>query len=196
MKQLNLCIDIDGTITEAYDWIPRANEYFKTNISPEDVKVYDVHEALGVQSELYDEFYRLYGEEMYDEVRIRTSVKNVLDKLYAKHNIHFVTAREIEMKTVTEKWLSRHNIPKDTLSLLGSHDKVAKAMEFSCDLFIEDRYENAVQLSSHGFNVLLIDCHYNRGHLHPGITRVNDWIEIDDHIEKIIEIVQFSSIAV
>ena len=55
-----------------------------------------------------------------------------------------------------------------SLSLLGSHDKVAKAYEFCCDIFIEDRYENAVQLSSHGFNVLLIDCYYNQG---PFISR-------------------------
>lgn len=196
MKSLNFCIDIDGTITEAYDWIPRANAYFKTNLSPQQVKVYDAHQALGVQIELYDEFYQLYAEAMYEEVRIRIDVKNVLDQVYQKHNIHFVTAREVEMRAVTEKWLTKHNIPMDTLTLLGSHDKVAKAKEFSCDLFIEDRYENAVQLSSYGFSVLLIDCHYNQGHLYPGITRVKDWTEINEQIRKTIAAAQIAPIAV
>jgi len=196
MKQLNFCIDIDGTLTEAYDWIPRANDHFKTNIVPEMVNDYEIHKALGVESELYDEFYGLYGEIMHEEARIRMGVKKVLDMLYRKHNVHFVTAREAKMKPVTEKWLARHELPMDSLSLLGSHNKVSKAMELSCDLFIEDRYENAVQLAGYGFNVLLIDCNYNQGHLYPGITRVNDWMEINDHIETYLLSTRFSQIAV
>ncbi len=195
MSQLNFCIDIDGTITEAYDWIPRANQYFNTKIIPENVKVYEIHKALGVQSESYDEFYHLYGELIHDEVRIRMGVKDVLDKLYQKHKIHFVTAREEKMKNVTEKWLLHHEIPMDTLSLLGTHNKVAKAYELSCDIFIEDRYENAMQLATYGFNVLLIDCYYNQGHLNRGITRVMNWLEIDDYIEKYAQIYQYAQIA-
>ncbi|KNZ41282.1 5' nucleotidase, NT5C type [Acetobacterium bakii] len=196
MKQLNFCIDIDGTVTEAYDWIPRANDYFKTSIAPEMVNDYEIHKALGVESELYDEFYGLYGEIMHEEARIRRGVKKVLDMLYQKHNIHFVTAREAKMKPVTEKWLAHHKLPMDSLSLLGSHNKVSKAMALSCDLFIEDRYENAVQLAGYGFNVLLIDCNYNQGYSYPGITRVNDWLEINDHLENFLLSSRFSQIAV
>lgn len=29
MNTLNICIDIDGTITKAYDWLDMANKYFK-----------------------------------------------------------------------------------------------------------------------------------------------------------------------
>lgn len=195
MSQLNFCIDIDGTITEAYDWIPRANQYFNTKIIPEKVKVYEIHKALGVQSESYDEFYHLYGELIHDEVRIRMGVKDVLDKLYQKHKVHFVTAREEKMKSVTEKWLFHHEIPMDTLSLLGTHNKVAKAHELSCDIFIEDRYENAVQLATYGFNVLLIDCYYNQGYLNRGITRVMNWLEIDEYIEKYAQLYQYAQIA-
>ncbi|KJF27686.1 5' nucleotidase, NT5C type [Clostridium aceticum] len=183
MKKLSLCIDIDGTITEAYDWIPRANDYFNTKVTPKDVKVYDIHKVLGIKSEIYDEFYNLYGEVIHEEAKIRRGVKEVLTKLYEKHEIHFVTARQKKMKDVTEKWLSQHGVPLDTLSLLGKHDKVAKAQELACDVFIEDRYENAVQLAEYGFKVLLIDCYYNKGPLSSGITRVMNWLEIKDFIE-------------
>ena len=196
MNQLNFCIDIDGTITEAYDWIPRANEYFNTQITPEMVTAYDEYLALGVNQESYAKFYQLYGETIYAESRLRSGVKVVLDALSTNHKLHFVTAREAEMKNVTEKWLSHHQIPMSSLSLLGFHDKVAKAYEFSCDIFIEDRYENAVQLSSHGFNVLLIDCYYNQGHLFPRITRVNDWMEINRHIESYVQTCNYSQIAI
>lgn len=52
MKRLNLCIDIDGTVTGAYDWIPRANDYFQTRIIPTDVTVYDIHEVLAVEKDI------------------------------------------------------------------------------------------------------------------------------------------------
>lgn len=93
MKSLNLCIDIDGTITEPYYWIPRASEYFKTHIE----------------------------------------YKNVI---------------------------------------------------FLADLFIEDRYENALQLAQAGFEVLLIDCHYNQGDLPSNVTRVKHWIQIEKLIDS------------
>ncbi|ABR47362.1 conserved hypothetical protein [Alkaliphilus metalliredigens QYMF] len=184
MKRLSLCIDIDGTITEAYDWIPRANDCFNTKITPKEVKVYDIHEVLGVEMEAYYKFYDLYKETFCEEARARLGVKKVLDKLYEKHQIHFVTAREEKLKNITEKWLFHHEIPFDTLSLLGTHNKVVKAQELACDIFIEDRYENAVQLTSYGFNVLLIDCYYNQGPLSTGMTRVRNWMEIKNFIES------------
>jgi hypothetical protein len=71
--------------------------------------------------------------------------------------------------------------------MLGSHYKVERAKQLECDIFIEDRYENAIQLALEGFQVLLVDCSYNRLPLLPGITRVRDWIEIYEEIETIYE---------
>ncbi|MGI6297814.1 MAG: hypothetical protein ACOX1T_01175 [Saccharofermentanales bacterium] len=33
----------------------------------------------------------------------------------------------------------------NSISLLASHDKVQRAFELECDLFIEDRYENTIE---------------------------------------------------
>ena len=33
MKKFNICIDIDGTITDAYYWLEPCNRYFMKNIS-------------------------------------------------------------------------------------------------------------------------------------------------------------------
>ena len=65
MKGLNLCIDIDGTITEAYDWIPRVNDYFNTNIKPKDVTVYEIHRVLGVDRAAYESYFMLYTAKHY-----------------------------------------------------------------------------------------------------------------------------------
>ncbi|MBU5257334.1 5' nucleotidase, NT5C type [Tissierella praeacuta] len=187
MKELNLCIDIDGTITEAYYWLPRVNDYFNTKITPKDVTVYEIHEVLGVDRTAYELFYALYGEALHLESKIRKGVKKVLDNLYKKHGIHFVTAREERMKAVTYMWLSHHKIPMDSLTLLGSHNKVGTAKDLNCDIFIEDRYENAIQLAEAGFEVLLIDCNYNRGSLPSKVTRVTNWYEIENIIVNIAE---------
>ena len=184
MKHLNLCIDIDGTITEAYDWIPMVNTYFNTKITPEDVTVYEIHQVLGIDRSSYDLFYALYGETLHLEAKARKGVKEVLDNLYKNHQIHFVTAREERMKTVSLMWLSYYNIPMDSLTLLGSHNKVKTAKDLNCDIFIEDRYENAIQLSESGFQVLLIDCNYNKGPIPERVTRVNNWFEIENIIKN------------
>ncbi|KAB3535758.1 hypothetical protein F8154_05510 [Alkaliphilus pronyensis] len=184
MNRLNLCIDIDGTVTGAYDWIPRINNYFNVSLKPKDIKYYEIHRVLGVDSKEYDMFYHQYGEIIHKEASIRTGARKVLQKLYKHNKIHFVTAREEKMRNVTDGWFEKNQIPYHTLSLLGSHNKVQRAKDLACDIFIEDRYENAIQLSNAGFEVLLINCYYNLGSLTKGITRVTNWSEIEDYINK------------
>lgn len=182
LKKLNLCIDIDGTITDPYYWIKRTNEYFKTTIKPKDVTRYDIHEVLGIKVEDYLNFYNQYKELIHSESKARRGVTQVINRLYRHHQIHFVTAREPGLEKVSVEWLKKYNIPIDTISLLGTHNKVEKAFELKCDIFMEDRYENAVQLSEAGFKVFLLDCNYNKGILNEKIIRVNNWYQIEQYI--------------
>jgi uncharacterized protein len=178
MQRLSLCFDIDGTLTDPYYWLPRANKFFGRNIRPEDVTRYKNHEALGVEEKEYDEFYSVYGPILHNEAEIRSGVHEVINELYKTHYIHFVTAREEKMEFVSIDWLNKHQIPLDTISLLGSHDKVQMARDLEADFFIEDSYDNALQLAGAGFDVLLIDCSYNQGPVPSNITRVYDWHQI------------------
>ena len=178
MKKLNLCIDIDGTVTEPYYWLERANRYFDRQLKPEDITAYEIHRMLDVGEDDYNEFYELYGKLLHKESKARFGASAAIQRLYQDHNIHFVTAREERMKETSVEWLAKHQMPMDTISLLGSHYKVEKAQELKSDLFIEDCYSNALQLAQSGFDVLLIDCTYNRGPLPQNVTRVRSWFEI------------------
>lgn len=178
MKKLNICIDIDGTVTEPYYWLDRANRYFDRQLKPEDIIGYEIYRMLDVEEGDYNEFYGLYGKLLHKESRARFGASDVIKTLYQWHNIHFVTAREEKMRDTSIEWLDRHQMPMDTISLLGSHYKVEKARELGADLFIEDCYSNAIQLAQAGFDVLLIDCSYNRGPLPQNATRVRNWFEI------------------
>ncbi|NMB44289.1 MAG: hypothetical protein GX995_09200, partial [Clostridiales bacterium] len=79
-----------------------------------------------------------------------------------------------------------HDFIYDDLFLLGSHYKVEMAKKLDCDLFIEDNYNNALELSEAGYKVLLLDTKYNRLALNSNIVRVYDWDEIDIIIEKLL----------
>ncbi|MBU3099176.1 MULTISPECIES: 5' nucleotidase, NT5C type [Clostridium] len=186
MKNLNICIDIDGTITDAYYWLNITNKYFNKNITEDEVTKYYIHEIMGVSLKEYDEFYQQNKFEIHSEQILREDVQIVIKGLSELHNIYFVTAREKELTMFTHSYLKRNNIAYDELFVLGSHYKVDKARELECNVFIEDNYDNAVQLSNAGFKVLLIDTNYNRKPLNGNIVRVYNWKEIYYTINKLL----------
>lgn len=185
MKNLNICIDIDGTITDAYYWLKPCNKYFNTNITESQVTEYYIHKVLGIEEEKYEEFYEKNKFKMHSEQELRADAKPVILELNLYHNIYFVTAREKGLTMLTHRYLRKNEIPYDGLFVLGTHNKVEKARELSCSIFIEDSYENAIQLSNAGFKVLLIDTTYNRKPINENIIRVYNWNQIYVIIEKL-----------
>ncbi|QNO14019.1 hypothetical protein HYG86_04130 [Alkalicella caledoniensis] len=185
MEKLNICIDIDGTLTEPFFLLDRANKHFEKNIKPEDVDSYEIHQLYGVEFKDFFEFYISVANEVLIDVDPRERVREVLLEIDGKHNIHYVTAREDFLTDVTQRWFEKYKLPSGKLHILGSHYKVKTAEQVKCDLFIEDRYNNAIELAEAGFKVLLIDCVYNRKPLIPGITRVNNWEEVNEMIKEL-----------
>lgn len=181
---MNLCIDIDGTITEPYYWLRRANEYFKTNIQPKDVTAYEIHKVLGIEEVAFRQFYNSYGKLLHKEAKIRFGVRQMINKLQQNHQIHIVSAREEKLKDITLEWLDSYQIPMDSIALLGDSNKVWKAKQLASDFFIEDSYDNAIQLSQAGFDVLLINCNYNKGPIPANVKRVKNWYQIAQIIRE------------
>jgi uncharacterized HAD superfamily protein len=186
LKSLNLCIDIDGTITDPYYWLDSANRYFNKNVKPEEVTIYNVDRIMGVSRDEYLEFYETNKFEIHDAEPIREEAVGIIKELFNKNNIYFVTARDKDLEILTYHYLYRYGIPYDDVFVLGTPYKVDKARELKSDIFIEDSYENAVQLSKYGFKVLLIDTNYNRKPLNENITRVFSWNEIREMVEEML----------
>ena len=186
MKNLNICIDIDGTITDAYYWLDITNKYFNKNITEQQVTEYYIHEVMGIDVKEYDEFYDKNKIAIHSQQKLREDVQIVIKRLSAIHNIFFVTAREKSLTMFTHSYLKNNEIPYDDLFVLGSHYKVDKAKELECSVFVEDNYDNAVELSNAGFKVLLIDANYNRKPLNDNIVRVYNWKEIYSIINKLL----------
>ena len=178
MKKLNICIDIDGTITDPYYWLSYANKYFNSNIQESQVIYYEIAKVLNVEENDYLEFYEKFKFEIHSKQTLRDNVKDIVSALYNLNNIYFVTARDKSLELVTFLYFLNHEIPFDEIFLLGTHNKVPKAKDLNCDVFIEDSYENAIELSNNGFKVILIDTNYNRLPLNNNIIRAYSWDEI------------------
>jgi uncharacterized protein len=181
---MNICVDIDGTVTEPYYWLRRANEYFQRSVNPEDITVYQIHQIMGIEQEEYDRFYKAYGKLIHKEAKIRIGAKDIINQLAREHQIHFVSARPESMREITEEWLDRYKIKSDSIALLGDPNKVWKARQLASDYFIEDSYDNALMLANEGFEVLLIDCSYNKGALPINVTRVRNWFDIPKIVRR------------
>lgn len=185
MNNLNICVDIDGTITDPYYWVSFANDYFGLNICNEDVTCYDIAKVLNVTREEYLNFYEKKKYEIHIKQKLRSDVKDVIETLYMYNNIYYVTARDKSLEMLTKIYLKSHYMPSDEVIVLGNANKVPTAKKLNCDIFIEDSYANSLDLSENGFKVLLLDTNYNRLPLNENITRVKDWHEILEIIENI-----------
>ncbi len=179
MAELNICIDIDGTVTEANYWLAGANRFFGKDVDAQSVTDYEIHKVMGIRQDDYTAFYEALGEDIHWQSEIRQGAKRAIEQLSMRNNIHFVTARQQDMHDVSADWLKTQGIRYDTLTLLGTSHKAGSAEALQCDWFVEDSLSNATELSDAGFRVLLVDCSYNQGALPPGIRRVDNWYQIE-----------------
>jgi uncharacterized protein len=187
MKNLNICIDIDGTITDSYYWLNFCNEHFKTNLTEEDVSANSIHEVLGIEEDEFFKFYERNKLKFHSNQTVREDAGLVIRRLSSSHNIYFVTARDAGLTMFTHAFLRKNDIPYNLLFVLGTPNKVQKASDLECDVFIEDNYNNALQLSAAGYMVILVDSCYNRKPLNSNITRVCSWTEVDEIISRLSE---------
>jgi uncharacterized protein len=184
MKSLNICVDIDGTVTDGYYWLELSNKHFSKDVKREQVTQYDIPTVLGVTNEEYDEFYKKYKIEIHSKDPIKKHAKEILEKLSIKHKIYFITARDTELKETTHSYFREYEIHYDGIFMLGSHYKLDQAKDLCCDIFIEDNYNTASELAEAGIRVLLMDHYYNRRPLLENMVRVHNWDEVYNIIEN------------
>ena len=93
MKNLNICIDIDGTITSPYHYLPYLNSIYNKKLTEEDFTTVYWAELYGDTLEgMLDKLHSKYMNS-YSEAKVVEGVKDVIDELYKDNNLFFVTAR-------------------------------------------------------------------------------------------------------
>lgn len=185
MNKLNICIDIDGTITSPYHFIPYLNELYNRNITEQECNTHNWEALYGVSMDtMLNEFHESYLHS-YEEAKVVDNAKEIIEKLKNNHNLYFVTARNPELTEITTRWLYNNGFEEIDVYLLGSDYKIKKAKELECNIFIEDNPSNAIQLANEGMKVLLINTNYNTAIEHENIIRVNNWMEIEQFINDL-----------
>nr|WP_297394592.1 haloacid dehalogenase-like hydrolase [uncultured Peptostreptococcus sp.] len=176
----NICVDIDGTLTSPYFFIPYLNKLTGKNLGIEDYTSIDWNDTYGPEhSQMYKDFDHIHTD-IYWENSLVDGAREVVNDLYDRGDrVYIVTARSSAIAHVTNSWIDKQDINyTDIFSISGNDGKVAMAEKLACDYFLEDDPSNAVNLSEAGFKVILMDAMYNRGVDGENITRVSSWDEI------------------
>lgn len=74
----------------------------------------------------------------------------------------YVTSRPVS-REITEQWLDRNGYPSKPVYCVGLHQSKVEAMkETGCEIFVDDRFDNFVELNKAGICTFLFDAPHNR----------------------------------
>ena len=102
MIKLNICIDIDGTITSPYHFIPYLNELYNKNITEEECNTHNWEVLYGVDmNTMISEFHEKYMHS-YGEAKVVDDAKNIIDELKKNHTVIVITHKE-EIENIADE---------------------------------------------------------------------------------------------
>jgi len=171
-------VDIDGVVSDSYPfWLDELNRHFGKNITV--IDDYDMHLVFNVPREDMNNFFVGNVERLMTMPKPVPGAKEGIEALLQEgHEVIYVTARTVEEKDVTVRWLTMSEIPHEHVLFTGFKSKVDVVKEWGIEVFIEDYHVNAKLIAESGVPVLLLDTSYNQKELTTGITRCHSWDEI------------------
>ena len=185
MNKHKLGFDIDGTITCPAAIVPYLNKAFGLQLTLANLTDYDLLKVVDIPEKEFTDWYTKKEAEIYTFSPIAEGAKDLLLRWGRKHELIFISARGKEVLDVTKEWFIRNGIPYDHIELIGSHEKIESARKHGVEIFFEDRYENAIEISEvcH-IPVILFDTPYNQGPLPNRVIRVSNWKEAEKKVEE------------
>lgn len=102
-------------------------------------------------------------------------------KRIGNDDIHFITARGVELEGYTEELFYNNNIPFCNVHHIGSTNKDKTVEKLGVQKFYEDNLETAVRVAGYGkTEVIVVDTPYNQMSVFPYKTmkRIKNWREL------------------
>jgi uncharacterized protein len=194
MKTIKIGIDIDNTVCETFPkYLERYNRHFGRSLKFEEIKTqYFIGTNDGltkVQSESFINIL-LHDEEFSFALNPVDKAKEVVSKWKELgHSIHFISARPKTTRRITLNWLKKHKFWFDdsTLDLIDPGEKNFEVYKKNAakDRFLDIMIEDSISIAnSIGTKVLLLDYPWNQGLLNSNVTRVNDWMEVENIVDN------------
>lgn len=192
---MRIGIDIDNTITHTRESIIDYAVKFNgaSNIDADVIpKGYTMEECFGWDEELTHCFFDTYLTTIYENVLPKADAIDVINYLNQDNSIFLITARNKfypRIEEITLNWLRKQGLQYDEL-IMNSTDnmhhcsKLGLCMQYELDLMIEDHHDISLEICRH-IPVLMFDYPYNAHINDKNITRVSNWLEVRDIIDKI-----------
>jgi len=180
-------VDIDGVVSDSYPaWLQELNQHFGKNITV--IDDYAMHLVFDVTWEDMNNFFAGNVERLFMMAEpVSGALEGIQTLLKEGHEVIYITARTLEEKDVTVRWLTMHGIPHEHERVLftGFKSKVDLVKQWGIEAFIEDYQVNATMIAESGVPVFLLDTSYNQVDLSDGITRCQSWNEILEGILRL-----------
>lgn len=178
---MRIGVDIDGVVSDSYPvWLQELNLHYGKNIAV--VSDYDMHLVFDVPSEDMNNFFVGNVERLLMTPKPVLGAKEGIETLLSEgHEVIYVTARTLDQRDITMRWLTINEIPHEHEQVLfsGFKSKVDLVKKWGIEVFIEDYQVNAEAIAGSGVPVLLLNASYNiEKQLSTGITRCRSWNEI------------------
>lgn len=196
-RSLHIAIDFDEVLFDlTRSLIDYLNPIYNTNIQYEDHFSFYLEEVWGVT---IDEAKKRIDDFVQSEHHSTLSpvlyAKEVTRRLQRRHTLHVVTGRCLTHKSPAEALLNEHFAEVFTGLYFTNHfsdvhkDKaISKAdlcIREGMHVLIDDAPIHALGAAEKDIPVLLLDRPWNQGTAHTNITRVSDWLAIEEEIKKI-----------
>ncbi len=167
MSGLNFGVDIDGVLTDNDEAIKRYSKE-KYNVTIGTISCWNLADCTDLTPEQAMELFSDpdYYKSMNPKLGAGAFTQALMDRGYL---VWLITARK-NMHFVTYEWLKDKHIPWN----LMIHDDMKEviAERYNIGTFVEDSYDNALQLAKVCKQVFLIDAGYNQGELPDNVIRV------------------------
>ena len=102
------------------------------------------------------------------------------------HTVHFITARREHLHESTRQWLLDHDIPHNSLYVIGMDTcKGMIGKTLALDLYVDDYHENVIpMLKKTKAKVFLVNRPWNKIYANKKVTRINKLGEIGRYVEE------------
>jgi uncharacterized HAD superfamily protein len=186
-RQRIIGFDIDGVLTDEMSggkniWQREIEAYFPgiQLLEPD----FTFTAAFGLSLEEVDRFMEERAPEVFRKVKPQPGSRELIEYLQdAGFTVHLITARFPCYEDVTREWLASHGFRPNALWFVNA--KGALCRELGVELFVDDYWENCLDVRDHGIKALLMSAPHNLGcPEEQGICRVENWEEIRAHVRE------------
>ncbi|MDD4238249.1 MAG: hypothetical protein PHT62_06810 [Desulfotomaculaceae bacterium] len=176
---MRIGVDIDGVLADSLPlWVKELNNYFKKNMSLQEIQLQDISRTYGITGEELLDFLHDRGRFLMTSPLPLDGASYYLNQIKKSHDVFIVSARHERFGGETRDWLHKNSLPYDEILLLGSHDKREACLTNDLNVLIEDTLKISVEVSAAGVPVLLMDAPYNQGVLPGLVYRTHSWQDI------------------